>query len=381
MARIFRDIPQRETKNTDRTALFFPRFPVKTCAMPPPPLLGTKTIETLEQLGQALSEPTDAVVEMMRRLPGDLVLLGVGGKIGPSLARMAKRATDLAGVPRRIIGVSRFSAAQEEANLHADGIETVRCDLLDEAQVARLPDAPNVIYLAGFKFGSSTRASTTWAMNTWLPSVVCARYRTSRIVAYSTGNVYGLTSASGGGSRESDPVNPIGEYAMSCLGRERMFEYFSERWQIPTAIIRLFYACEMRYGVLVDLAQKILAGEAINLTMGHFNIIWQGDNNAQTLLALEHTSVPPTVLNVTGPETLSIREIAGEMGRRLGQDPVFEGTERETSCLGNVERSQELFGPPRVGVAQLIDWTADWVKRGGASLGKPTHFETRDGKY
>jgi nucleoside-diphosphate-sugar epimerase len=349
--------------------------------MPPPPVSGTKSIESIDQLELALSEPTDQVVEMMRRLPGDIVLLGVGGKIGPSLARMAKHATDLAGVSRRIIGVSRFSASHEEANLNAGGIETVRCDLLDEAQVARLPDAPNVIYLAGFKFGSTTRASTTWAMNTWLPSVVCARYRTSRVVAYSTGNVYGLTSVAGGGSRETDPVNPVGEYAMSCLGRERMFEYFSERWQIPTAIIRLFYACEMRYGVLVDLAQKVAAGEAIDLTMGYFNIIWQGDNNAQTLLALEHTSVPPLVLNVTGPETLSIREVAEEMGRRLGRAPLFQGTERETSFLGHVQRAQELFGPPRIGIGQLMDWTIDWVKRGGTSLGKPTHFETRDGKY
>lgn len=349
--------------------------------MPPPPVTGANCISSIEQLEDALSEPTGPVVEMMRRLEGDLVLLGVGGKIGPSLARMAKRATDLAGVSRRIIGVSRFSASNEEAKLNADGIETVRCDLLDEAQVARLPDAPNVIYLAGFKFGSTTRASTTWAMNTWLPSVVCARYRASRIVAYSTGNVYGLTSVAGGGSRETDPVNPVGEYAMSCLGRERMFEYFSQRWQIPTAIIRLFYACEMRYGVLVDLAQKVAAGEAIDVTMGWFNIIWQGDNNAQTLLALEHTSVPPCVLNVTGPQALSIRQVAEELGRRLGRAPVFAGTERETSFLGNVERGQELFGPPRVGVEQLMDWTIDWVKRGGVNLGKPTHFETRDGKY
>ncbi|HEV7405513.1 MAG TPA: NAD-dependent epimerase/dehydratase family protein, partial [Chthoniobacteraceae bacterium] len=195
--------------------------------MPPSSLNGTRSIESPEHLEQMLSEPTDAVVEMMRRLEGDIVLLGVGGKIGPSLARMAKRATDLAGVARRVIGVSRFSASKEEANLNADGIETVRCDLLDDAQVARLPDTPNVIYLAGFKFGASTRPSATWAMNTWLPGVVCARYRMSRMVAYSTGNVYGLTRVAGGGSCETDAVNPIGEYAMSCLGRERIFEYFS----------------------------------------------------------------------------------------------------------------------------------------------------------
>ena len=345
------------------------------------PPTDSRSIPSIERLEQLLSEPTEAVVEMMRRLKGDIIFLGVAGKIGPSLARMAKRATELAGVSRRIIGVSRFSSPVEEANLRADGIETIRCDLLDEAAVAQLPDVPNVFYLAGFKFGSATKASTTWAMNTWLPGVVCARYRHSRIVAYSTGNVYGHTSVAGGGSRESDPVAPIGEYAMSCLGRERMFEYFCTRWQIPTAIIRLFYAAEVRYGVLVDIAQKIVAGEAIDLTLGTFNIIWQGDNNAQTLLAIEHTAVPALVLNVTGPQIQSVREVALKLGRLLGRTPIFSGKELTTSFLGNVDKANELFGEPRVSVEQLIDWTADWVGRGGANHGKPTHFETVDGKY
>jgi nucleoside-diphosphate-sugar epimerase len=345
------------------------------------PTKGTTSIETIEQLEQMLSEPTEQVVEMMRRLKGDIIFLGVGGKIGPSLARMAKRASELAGVSRRIIGVSRFSLPNEQANLNVDGIETVRCDLLDEAAVARLPDAPNVIYLAGLKFGSDGRASATWAMNAWLPGVLCRKFRSSRIVAYSTGNVYGASLVAGGGSRETDSVEPIGEYAMSCLGRERILEYFSCKWDIPTAIIRLFYACEVRYGVLVDLARKIADGEPIDLAMGHFNVIWQGDNNAQTLLALEHVATPPLVLNLTGPETLSVRKVAEAMGRRLGREPIFSGTELDTSCIGNVRRAHDLFGEPRVGAEQLMEWAVDWVKRGGEYLGKPTHFETRDGKY
>ena len=345
------------------------------------PTNGITSIETVDQLERMLSEPTEQVVEMMRRLKGDIIFLGVGGKIGPSLARMAKRASEAAGVSRRIIGVSRFSSANEEANLNADGIETVRCDLLNEAAVAQLPDAPNVIYLAGLKFGSDGHAAATWAMNTWLPGVVCRKFRSSRIVAYSTGNVYGPTSVAGGGSRETDPVEPVGEYAMSCLGRERILEYFGLPCNIPLAIIRLFYACEVRYGVLVDLARKIAAGETIDLAMGHFNVIWQGDNNAQTLLALEHAATPPFVLNLTGPETLSVREVAEAMGRQLGREPVFSGTELDTSYIGNAAQARALFGAPRVGAEQLMGWVVDWVKRGGEYLGKPTHFETRDGKY
>jgi len=294
---------------------------------------------------------------------------------------MARRASDQAGVQRRVIAVSRFSAANEQARLHRHGIETIRCDLLDETAVAKLPSAPNVVYLAGLKFGSTEDAPRTWAMNAFLPSVVCRRYRTSRVVAFSTGAVYGLTPQAGGGSRETDSPQPLGEYAMTCLGRERMFEYFSSAWNIPMALIRLFYACELRYGVLVDLARKITAGEPIDLAMGCFNIIWQGDSNAMTLLAFEHLASPPFLLNVTGPEILRIREVSKMMGRLLGKKLIFSGTELETACLGNAAEAHRLFGPPRVGAEQLIEWVVDWVKRGGASLDKPTHFEVRDGRY
>src|SRR6266568_908650 len=341
----------------------------------------TDAIQTIEQLEELLSEPTEPVVEIMRRLRGDILLLGVAGKIGPSLARMAKRASDLAGVHRRVIGVSRFSATEEQARLEAHGVETIRCDLLDESAVAHLPPAPNVIYLAGLKFGSTEDAARTWAINTYLPSIVCRKYRASRIVAFSTGAVYGLTAQAEAGSRETALPQPVGEYAMSCLGRERMFEFFSRAWNIPVALIRLFYACELRYGVLVDLARKIASGDPIDLSMGCFNIIWQGDCNAMTLLAFDQVASPPFVLNVTGLEMLSVREVSVTMGRLLGKTPQFRGAELETACLGNAAPAHRLFGQPRVSAEQLIEWVADWVKRGGQNLGKPTHFEVRDGKY
>jgi len=338
-----------------------------------------KSIQTVEQLELLLSEPSEAVVSMMQRLKGDIILLGAGGKIGPSLARMAKRATDLAGVKRKVLGVSRFSAAREMESLASHGVETIRCNLMDEDALSKLPAAENVIYLAGLKFGSSERMAETWAMNTYLPGPVCRKFSSSRIIAYSTGAVYGLGPITG--SLEADTPEPVGEYAMSCLGRERMFEHFSRTLKIPMAIIRLFYACELRYGVVVDLARKIVAGEPIDLDMGYFNIIWQGDNNAMTLLALEHVTSPPLVLNITGSERLSIREVATEMGRLLGKEPQFRGTEQATTCLGDAGKAHHLFGVPRVGAAQLINWAVDWVRRGNPYLDRPTHFEVRDGRF
>ncbi len=339
------------------------------------PIADTPTLE------DKLSEPTPEVVETLRRHPGDLLLLGVAGKMGPSLARMARRAADLAGTSRRIIGVARFSNGSLAGELRQHGIETIRCDLLDEQAVASLPEAPNVIYLAGMKFGATGNESMTWAMNTYLPSVVCRRYARSRIVAFSTGNVYGLSPVAHGGSRETDPPLPVGEYAMSCLGRERMFEFFSRLQKTPVSMIRLNYACDLRYGVLVDLAQKVMAGAPVDLGMGSFNIIWQGDANAFTLRALDCADAPPFLLNLTGTERLNVRETCLELGRLLGQEPVFEGAETGTALLSNTGRLFQLFGKPRVGAASLLGMVADWIKRGGATLNKPTHFESRDGKF
>jgi nucleoside-diphosphate-sugar epimerase len=338
------------------------------------------TIQTEDELENLLSEPTPAAVAALGRLEGDIVILGVSGKMGPTLARMARRASDEAGVDRRIIGVARFSSG-DEARLESDGVETVRCDLLEDDALARLPDAPNVIFMTGMKFGTTGNEAGTWAMNTFLPGNVCRRYRRSRIVAFSTGNIYGLSAIEGKGSRETDCCQPVGEYAMSCLGRERLFEYFSRTLEIPTAIIRLNYAGELRYGVLVDLAQRVFAGEPIDLGMGYFNTLWQADANALSLCAFDHVAVPPCVLNVTGPEQLSTRSVAEQFGRLMNRPVQFIGTESEMALLSDARRGLALLGPPRVSAPQMIEWIADWVARGKRTLGKPTHYDSREGSF
>jgi nucleoside-diphosphate-sugar epimerase len=337
-------------------------------------------IATEAELDDRLSEPTPAVIETLGRLHGDFILLGVAGKMGPTLARMVRRASDAAGVRRRVIGVARFSTGGRAA-LEAQGVETIPCDLLDENEVAELPEAANVVFMAGLKFGATGNESATWAMNSYLPGVVCRKYSRSRIVVFSTGNVYGLTPVEGLGSGEEDVPQPVGEYAMSCLGRERVFEYFSRRLDIPIAIIRLNYACELRYGVLVDIARRVWAGEPIELGMGCFNTIWQGDANAMALRAFDQLATPPCVVNVTGPERLSIRAIGEQFGRLLGRPVHYAGTESATAFLSNARVGLERFGAPRIPVDRLMAWVADWVARGGKSLGKPTHFESRDGRY
>jgi nucleoside-diphosphate-sugar epimerase len=279
-----------------------------------------------------------------------------------------------------VIGVARFSAGGE-ADLCAHGIETARCDLLDAGDVGRLPDAANVVFMAGRKFGSTGDEAGTWATNAYVPGVVCDRYRDSRIVALSTGNVYGLVPVAAGGSREKDPPRPDGEYAMSCLGRERVFEHFSRAHGTRVAIIRLNYACELRYGVLVDLARKVWAGEPIDLGMGYFNTIWQGDACAMVLRALEHAASPPRVVNVTGRETLRVRAVAERFGQLMDRAVRFTGTESDTAILSNADRGLALLGEPRVAVNRLMDWVADWVMRGGRDFGRPTHFESRDGRF
>jgi nucleoside-diphosphate-sugar epimerase len=338
-------------------------------------------IQNLDQLEDRLSEPTPEVVETLRRMEGEILVLGVAGKMGPSLARMARRASEQAGVRRRIIGVARFSSAVLEAELQRGGIETIRCDLLDEEAVQRLPDAPNVLYLAGMKFGATGQEPLTWAMNTHLPAVVCRKYARSRIVAFSTGNVCGLVPPAGAASVETDSPAPVGEYAMSCLGRERVFEHFSRTQGTPIVLVRLNYACDLRYGVLVDLAQKVLAGAPIDLGMGWFNTIWQADANVMTWRCFEHAAAPPLVLNLTGPEVLSVRAACEQLGKLLGRKPVFTGKESTTALLSNAGRAFSLFGQPRVRAEQLLRWVAAWLRQGGPTLNKPTHFESRDGKF
>jgi nucleoside-diphosphate-sugar epimerase len=339
---------------------------------------GIRDVAHLEEL---LSEPSDAAIDAIRRADADLIVLGVAGKMGPTLARMARRAMDAAGVSKRVIGVSRFSSPDQQRTLEEHRIETIRCDLLDPSALARLPDAPLVMFMAGRKFGSTGNEPLTWAMNAYLPALVCTRYRGSRIVAFSTGNVYGLTPHGRGGSCESDPPAPLGEYAMSCLGRERMFEYFSAAGGTPVAILRLNYATEMRYGVLVDLARRISRGEPVDVTMGYFNAIWQGDANAMALAALDHASTPASIVNIAGREEVSVRGAAAELARRLNVEVAFTGCEAKDALLSNGSRGWTLLGEPRIGMAQLLPWTADWIRRGGEHLGKPTHFESRTGRF
>jgi nucleoside-diphosphate-sugar epimerase len=339
------------------------------------------SVHSTDELDDRLSEPTERVVSVLRQLDGDILVLGVAGKMGPSLARMVRRASDLAGIKRRVIGVARFSNSEIETSLRAHGIETIRCDLLDEFAVDRLPDVRNVVFLAGMKFGSTGLESLTWAINTHVPALVCRKFRQSRIVALSTGNIYGLVPTTSGGSCETDLPAPVGEYAMSCLGRERIFEHFSRTLNLPLAIVRLNYACDLRYGVMVDLAQRILAGEPVDLRMGRFNTIWQGDANALALECFAHVAAPPFFLNVTGPEILSVRETGEQLAAMLGRPVSFSGTETTTALLSNSQRAAQLCSPPRVSASELLAWVADWVKRGRPTFGKRTHFESRDGKF
>jgi hypothetical protein len=339
------------------------------------------TITSTEQLEDMLSEPSAGVIETLGKLDGDLIVLGVGGKMGPTLARMARRALDAAGKTARVIGASRFSEPGLQDRLHAQGIKTVCCDLLDQRQLDELPDAPNVVAMPGMKFGATGQAPRTWAMNVYLAGMIGQRFGASRIVAFSTGNVYPLTPVDGGGSVETDEPGPVGEYAMTALGRERIYEHFSGALGTRVALVRLNYACELRYGVLVDLARKVWAGEPIDLAMGYFNALWQADANAMALQSFEHAAAPPRAINLAGPETLSVRRVCEELGKFFDRPPRFVGVEAPDALLSNSQLSRRLFGSPRVAQPRMIGWIADWVRGGGASLGKPTHFEARDGRF
>ncbi|MDR1933329.1 MAG: NAD(P)-dependent oxidoreductase [Spirochaetales bacterium] len=338
-------------------------------------------IHTETELEELLSRPSAELISLMKRLEGDILILGVAGKIGLTLGIAAARACAEAGVKKRIMGAARFSEKGGREKLQAAGVQTIPCDLLDRAAVEKLPDAQNVIFLAGKKFGTSGAESLTWAMNTLAPAYIAGRFSQSRILAYSTGCVYDFVSPLGGGSSETDTPHPQGDYAQSCLGRERVFHYFSEKYRTPVLIFRLNYAVEPRYGVLRDIADKVLADKTIDLATGNFNCIWQGDVISQTLLALELCASPPAILNVSGPETVSVRWAAREFGLRFGKTPVFTGTEQDRVWLTNAAKAASLFGYPRVTLTQAIDITAEWMLAGGSSLNKPTHFEARDGRY
>ncbi|HSE51856.1 MAG TPA: NAD(P)-dependent oxidoreductase [Gemmatimonadales bacterium] len=332
-------------------------------------------------LEELLSRPTAAVVEAIRGVCDGLLILGAGGKMGPSLARLARRASREAGEECRVVAVARFTNPGLEQALRADGIETIRCDLFDAAQVAALPDLPNLVFMAGQKFGTSDNAPQTWAVNAYLPGVIATRFPSARIVAYSTGNVYPLSDATGEGPRETDPVGPVGEYAQSALARERVLEFFSRTQPTSMAILRLNYAIEPRYGVLRDLADRIVGRRPIDLAMGRVNLIWQRDANAIALRVFAHCASPPLVLNLTGRPAYGVRWLAEELERRLGVEPRFTGTEAETALLSDAGRCEALFGPPEVGISEMLDQVAEWVAQGGRSLGRPTHYESREGQF
>lgn len=330
---------------------------------------------------QRLLAPSDQLAEDIGRLDGDILILGAGGKMGPALARLARQAILKAGVSKRVVAVSRFSEAGLRESLNSEGIETISADVLDEAQLAALPLCENVLYLAGTKFGTSGNESYTWAMNSYLPGRVAEKYRDSRIVAFSTGNVYPLTNVVLGGATEDLVPGPVGEYAQSCLGRERLFQHFSKQYGMPMVIYRLNYANDVTYGVLLEIAKSVREGRPVDLKMGNVNVVWQGYANEVAIRALHHCTAPPKVLNVTGPETLSVRWIAGEFGRLFGKEPVFINEEEPTALLSNASECMRLMGYPGVTVGEMMRLLAAWLEAGGRTINKETHFQERGGKY
>jgi hypothetical protein len=338
-------------------------------------------INNEDQLEELLSRPGTELSKIFSRVKGDIMFLGISGKIGPSLAKMARRACENTGVKKRILGVALQIDTEQKKCFSEMGIETIQGDLVDKDFIEGLPAFRNIFFLAGMKFGSVDNLPLTWAVNSYLPALVAEHFRDSKIVAFSTGCVYPLVQISSGGSVETDLPVATGEYAQSCLGRERMFEYGSNKYKTEVILIRLNYSVEMRYGVLIDIAIKVKNDQPVDLTMGYFNVIWQGDMNDFVLRSLEFTQCPSKILNITGPEILSVREVALEFGKLFGVKPRFINTEAETALLSNSAEAFKLFGRPKVLVNRIIKWTAEWLNDGGKLLGKPTHFEVRNGTF
>lgn len=340
-----------------------------------------KNFKNEEELEATLSAPSQELIDQFASLKGDLLFLGVAGKMGISMAKMAKRAIEIAGGSNKVIGVARFSSPEQQGYLEQHGISTLKGDLMDQGFLKSLPDVEHVFYLAGQKFGTEGNESLTWAMNSYLPGLIAARFKNANIIAFSTGCVYPLVTVNSAGSKETDAANPIGEYAQSCLGRERLFEFGSKNYGTKVILIRLYYSVETRYGVLVDIATKVKSGLPIDVTMGYANVIWQTDANDQILRSLNYCNSPAEILNIAGTEVFSIREVAQKFAEIMGKKVEFTGTESETALLGDGALSYERLGKPKVNLKQMIEWTAHWMMNEGKTLGKPTHFQARDGKY
>ena len=330
---------------------------------------------------QELLKPSEALIDDIAKLEGDIIILGAGGKMGPDLARLAKRAVDIAGLKKDVIAVARFSESTLQDELQGHGIKTIATDLLEDDELQKLPVTKNVLYLAGMKFGTTGKESLTWAMNSYLPGRVAEKFKNSRIVVFSTGNVYPLMPVSSGGATEKEIPAPVGEYAQSCLGRERIFQYFSTKNNTPTLIYRLNYANDLRYGVLVDIGKAVNEQRPIDLRMGYVNVIWQAEANEFALRCLHHCTSPSAILNITGPESVSVKHIAVSFGRLLDKQPEFVNEEQNTALLSDAAQSYRLFGPPRVPLNQMLELIASWIKLGGKTLDKPTHFQEREGKF
>ncbi|MBT2289237.1 NAD(P)-dependent oxidoreductase [Paenibacillus albidus] len=338
-------------------------------------------MKTVAELEAKLSEASDRLIDDLNKVDGDLLILGAGGKMGPSLARLAVQAIKAGGMKKKVIAVSRFQDQEIKNELEAGGIHTISSDLLDDGDLKQLPYADNVIYMAGNKFGTTGREHFTWAMNAYLPGRVAEKYKDSRIVVFSSGNVYPFSPVGLGGVDESVTPEPVGEYAQSTLGRERIFEYFSHKYGTPMLIYRLNYAIDLRYGVLLEIAKKVHEGKPVSLAMGHANVIWQGDANEIALRSLLKCQSPPEILNVTGPETMSVRWVAQQFAERFGLAPLLEGSESETALLSNAAKAHREFGYPKVSLLEMIDFIAEWVEGGGDTWNKPTHFSERKGRF
>lgn len=338
-------------------------------------------MNNIQQRYHELLLPSQNLISDISKLEGDILILGAGGKMGPSLARLAKQAIQIAGVNKKVIAVSRFSEPGLVQSLNADGIETISADLLEDEQLQSLPNVKNILYLAGTKFGTTGKESFTWAMNSYLPGRVAEKYKHSKIVVFSTGNVFPLTPVVSGGATENHPAEPLGEYAQSCLGRERVFQYSSSKYNTPVLIYRLNYANDVTYGVLLEIAKLVNENKPIDLSMGNVNIIWQSDANEIAIRSLHYCSVPAKILNVTGPEILSVRWIAEQFGKLFGEKPLFISEEQPTALLSNAAECTRLFGYPKVPPIKIIEIIADWVSDGGKMLNKETHFQERKGKY